>query len=121
MTMAAEIKNRVGPPAAAQPAAAGFYSEIRFLYLSDLYLYFYLYLWLYLYFPPLSTDSLLNFSFRCEYQFKTSGGKQGRWLLLEKVSRASPSFKLILCLRKKSVRFEFRRHVLKTSRNTILS
>ena len=79
MTMAAEIKNRVGPPAAAQPGAAGFCSKMEFPYLRSvavfvavfvavlvavfvavfvsvfvpvLYLYLYMYLWLYFYLPP---------------------------------------------------------------------
>ena len=71
--MAAEIKNRVGPPAAAQPGAAGFHSKMEFPYPRSVfvsvfvavfvavfvsvfvpvfYLYLYMYLWLYFYLPP---------------------------------------------------------------------
>ena len=71
----------------------------------------------------LSCYFMSTFLVRCEDRFKTSGGEQGRRLLLEKLSCASSSsFKLILCLRKKSVRLKFRRHVLENIQkyNTII-
>ena len=119
MTMAAEIKNRVGPPAAAQPGAAGirtfnawlscFYQSYMYISLSKIRL------------AGQLLKTFITFALiRCEDRFEASGGEQGRRLLLENFSSWLKSSRPILFLlrnyfmsQKRSARFEFRRRVFR--------
>ena len=119
MTMAAEIKNRVGPPAAAQPGAAGirtfnawlscFYQSYMYISLSKIRL------------AGQLLKTFITFALiRCEDRFKASGGEQGRRLLLENFSSWLKSSQPILFLlrnyfmsQKRSARFGFRRRVFR--------
>ena len=119
MTMAAEIKNRVGPPAAAQPGAAGirtfnawlscFYQSYMYISLSKIRL------------AGQLLKTFISFALiRCEDRFEASGGEQGRRLLLENFSSWLKSSRPILFLlrnyfmsQKRSARFGFRRRVFR--------